>query len=74
MKQKAVFPRKSIKMIASKQTDQEKKQITSTRNENSIMISDYTDIKRVIRNINNCDNKFSNLDKMGKLQTKKINL
>ena len=53
MKQKAVFPRKSIKIIASKQTAQEKKQITSTRNENSNMISDSTDIKRVIRNINN---------------------
>lgn len=49
MKQKAMFPRKSIKMIASKQTAQEKKQITSIRNENSNMISDCTDIKRVIK-------------------------
>lgn len=53
MKQKAMFPRKSIKMIASKQTAQEKKQITSIRNENSNMISDCTDIKRVIKNIDN---------------------
>lgn len=53
MKQKAMFARKSIKMIASKQTAQEKKQITSIRTENSNMISDCTDIKRVIRNIDN---------------------
>lgn len=53
MKQKAMFPRKSIKMIASKQTAQEKKQITSIGNENSNMISDCTDIKRVIKNIDN---------------------
>lgn len=53
MKQKAMFPRKSIKMIASKQTAQEKKQITSIRNESSNMISDCTDIKRVIKNIDN---------------------
>lgn len=50
-----MFPRKSIKMIVTRQTAQEKekKQITNIRNENSNITSDSTHIKRVIRNINN---------------------
>lgn len=42
-------------MIVTRQTAQEKKkkQITNIRNENSNITSESTDIKRVIRNINN---------------------
>ena len=62
-------------MIASKQTAQKKKPITSTRNENSNITSDSTDIKKVIRNISNCNNKFDNLDKRDNFweETKKNN-